>query len=929
MTKKIRKGRAAAARKAKSTQASNLEAAIETATAAASADRPATVTIPADSTSAAAASPHPRRRQGGKSDRDPRTHLASTPMDIGANLYNIRVNVNCREEERYISHSCEWERRPLPASFPRRHIHEIDELDPEEIELVAEFALESQADGWIAQAIERSATEMARKEADDDREVMIDVESDRDSSCDETWAEESQRGEEKTKVKEKKCWKSKRSESNSPSSVQISGEGPPGYDQVTEGTVCGEGAVGPAQRSGDTLQCKKQPSAAECAKGAASSTELTDSPPQRSVSTPEDSTAQSDVESPPALLVVRRMPWVLLESAIAQAQQAMAKPQMQPTSQLPCSPTQLEGAVNLLSIADGVHVTQTTIQGSTPGVEIPLTVTVTVAGSPSCQTTSATAGSTTCPAVSNASHSALAASNGSSADMTANVDCCPATGNTASSNTCPMAKCSGPAITAAGADQTSESSAAGLGAPAAKKCLRDACRGRDEEEAQYTHRATDVISALTFQDCTKSNQSPDWEPPPITVEQKIELMAALRTSRHGITSQIADDAVDTIINNLLYRRHPPLFTVLCSGAPPSLYGSTIPRDFVDDGGRPVHIYDDLFLVPAIIQHGAARYLISRGQYYEGHSVACFYAYMYAYEFLFFVEYIRQTPTYTEQARMVLDRVLQLAEELHLIAFSATWFSIIPEVMFSRRSPFVFIARLFPLNDIWEIDLLCMMMNSCDITTAALDAFQKRQHFFFPLHRSMRRVAAQTGGDMPIFHPQVLRPSDSSPATPGPSGRIPSQGMTLFGDWACTYANVRPYVRYHGIANVDVETVLRRALGRHVLIRLTTDVFLLASLPGDIRAKTFRFLTPAEVRLHVEVGFYLDATPVFAAMLYRLQMSLDATMTMFVKRFAPVVTADSDVMLISYIEVRAGPGRRCKCFTEGQPHIFTEGTDRER
>ncbi|XP_037088267.1 uncharacterized protein LOC119108823 [Pollicipes pollicipes] len=379
-----------------------------------------------------------------------------------------------------------------------------------------------------------------------------------------------------------------------------------------------------------------------------------------------------------------------------------------------------------------------------------------------------------------------------------------------------------------------------------------------ETEAGTRPRSSDIGDAVC--PVEPDTGAPRWRPPPIQRKRRQQLFAALRLARSDPGNPRNDDTADGAIGRVMHRLHPALYVERMHAAPHSLYGSTTVEEFLRSGGRPVHVVGDLFLAPTTIPRATAKQLIRHGQYYRGHSVACFYAYLYAFEFLFFIEYLRQVTCHDAEVRQVLDHVIDKAQSMHLIINSATLFSLIPEAMFTQRSPFRFMARLFPMEEPWEVDLLCDMINCRDITQDAMEAFASRQHFFFSEQRDMCRRAREAGQQRPIFHPRVLAAPDSSNVFDESlqAEWFFSHGMIVFGERGTTYSGLRTHSRHRPLCSLGAETVLKGSVGRHALVRLHHDVYMLGAPLADLRLRQCRYPSPAEVRVHVEIGFFVES-----------------------------------------------------------------------
>ncbi|KAF0297607.1 hypothetical protein FJT64_004957 [Amphibalanus amphitrite] len=391
---------------------------------------------------------------------------------------------------------------------------------------------------------------------------------------------------------------------------------------------------------------------------------------------------------------------------------------------------------------------------------------------------------------------------------------------------------------------------------------------------------------------------PWWAPPPIDQRRRRQLFEALRDAAEG-RSPSAECAAEQAVRAVLYRKHPELRVQRVCQPPDGQFGDIDAEGFIHRGTMPVRVYDDLFLAPANLSRQEIVSMIRAGQYQRGHNVACFYAYLYSYEFVFFCEYLRRIECHTPQAMAVVRGVLQRAEHMHLISHSATIFSLAPEAMFTQRSPFLYLARLFPMQEQWEADLLCDMVNCHDLVKAATAAWKRGEHALFTIHQDMRQQARDRGGPEPPFHPAVVQRPCSAAAFSNIEGeqvqRLDSHGLVVFQESGASFSDVGACCRFSPLGEVSAEEVLRRSVGRHALIRLYDDVFFLGAPPVDLYRKQIRYLRPAEVRLHVQVGFYFDS-PGYADFLWRAQRRLARSLADGCRTHAPQLSgAESELV----------------------------------
>ena len=351
---------------------------------------------------------------------------------------------------------------------------------------------------------------------------------------------------------------------------------------------------------------------------------------------------------------------------------------------------------------------------------------------------------------------------------------------------------------------------------------------------------------------------------------------------------------------VLYRKHPELIVQRFCQPPGSLYGSISTEEFVFRGStRPVYIHDDLFLGPATLSREEFVRMIRSGQYHRGHNVACFYAYLYSYEFVYFCEYLRHVECHTPEARAVLRGVLQRAQNMHLISHSATIFSLAPEAMYTQRSPFLYLARLFPMQERWEADLLCDMINSRDLVKEAVAAWNRKEHVLFTTHQDMSRQAQQQGRLQPPFHPTVVQPPSSAAVFSNIEGelveRLDSHGLVVFQESGATYADVDACRRFAPLGELTAEDVLRRSVGRHALIRLYDDVFFLGAPPVDLHRAQIRYLRPAEVKQHVQVGFYFES-PSYVSFIWTTQQNVHRALRDACRMHAPQLSSEETALV---------------------------------
>ena len=413
--------------------------------------------------------------------------------------------------------------------------------------------------------------------------------------------------------------------------------------------------------------------------------------------------------------------------------------------------------------------------------------------------------------------------------------------------------------------------------------------------ADSTYRRSDIEVAPGAAD---PRPEPWWAPAPVDERRRRQLFAALRDAAEG-RSPSAERAVEQAVRAVLYSRHPELKVQRFCQPPGSQCGRIDADSFILRATRPVHVYGDLFLAPATLTRERIVSMIRAGQYQRGHSVACFYAYLYSYEFVFFCEYLRHVVCHTPRARAVLRGVLRRAQNMHLISHSATVFSLSPESMYTQRSPFLYLARLFPMEEQWEADLLCDMVNSRDLVSEAAAAWRRGEHVLFTVHRQMRRQARAAGRPEPPFHPAVLqRPSSAaafSDIEAAQLERLDSRGLLVFQESGASYTDVDARCRFAPLGELSAEHVLRRSVGRHALIRLYQDVFFVGAPPVDLYRKQIRYLRPAEVRLHVQVGFYFDS-PAFAMFLWGTRLSVTRALAGACRAHAPQLSSEEAAMV---------------------------------
>ena len=328
--------------------------------------------------------------------------------------------------------------------------------------------------------------------------------------------------------------------------------------------------------------------------------------------------------------------------------------------------------------------------------------------------------------------------------------------------------------------------------------------------------------------------------------------------------------------------------------------------------RPVYVHDDLFLCPTTLSREEIVSMIRSGQYHRGHHIACFYAYLYSYEFIYFCEFLRRVECHTLEARAVLRGVLQRAKGLCLISHSATIFSLAPEAMYTQRSPFLYLARLFPMQELWEVDLLCDMVNSRDFVKEAAAAWNRREHVLFTTHDDMKQQARLDGLPEPPFHPAVTQKPTSSDAFSDIEGerveRLVSHGVVVFQERGASYTDVEACCRFAPLGELSTEAVLRRSVGRHALIRLFDDVFFTGAPPVDLYRAQIRYLRPAEVRMHVQVGFFFES-PGYAAFLWNTQGSVNRALHDACRMHAPQLSSDEAAVVRWFLHLFADTSRR--------------------